>query len=279
VYAVIDKFVELLLLPPALLPAERVGARRPAAVSDIPSVTCALTVAETRGSGLGRLVGPGDLPIRSTATVAVAAGADGFSADLRSVRLDPLPMRRDPSSVSPSLTERDVTVVNVTDAAHQVEYRLVAEPTRATEYRVDRAAARVVFGSAQQPGDRIELSHWTVEAHDPVVADRLRGVLALELWAFDVTSISALSRQLQDRLAARGAARERGFLRLEPARLDAAEGVVRTTTNGGTFAAWAQRLDYTFAFEGVHGATASSGVIRRIDVGIDDGLGDTLTIS
>jgi hypothetical protein len=277
-YIVIDKLVELLGLPTPVLAADRIGARRPAMAGDVPAIACGVVVSDTKGRGIGRFIGSKHVPVQLTTRVQVSASGDAFSGDLRTLRLVP-PMRREPAPTSHTLTERDVGVINVTNPAQPAVYRLVARPENAAEYRADLVAALIRFGAPQRVGDTLEVSYWTVEWHEPTESDLMRGTIALELWTADVGAIRDLARRVEDRLTLRGPARERGFVRLEPARLEPAAGATHVSSTGASFPAWTQRIEYAFTFEGTEvGATSDGGIIRRIDANLDGGLSETLAI-
>lgn len=274
-YVVVDGLVNLLGGAQPVLAPERVGARTPAAAGDLPALICDVVLSEVNNRRIGRVVSASHVPVLMTTHVTVAP--DGaFSPNFRTLLLPP-PVRRAPTTNG--TTAADITVTNVTDAAHPITYSPSVAPASAEEFRLDLTAARVVFGAPQRPGDRLELAFWSVEWHEPASVERYRGTLELELWANDSAGVAQLARQVQDRLAQRTAARTCGFLRLEPARLHASIATTHLSPTGSSFAAWTQRLAYGFAFESVLGGEVSSdGIIRRIDVGLDDGLSEALTI-
>jgi hypothetical protein len=274
-YVIVDGLVTLLGGATPVLAPERVGTRTPAAAGDLPAAICDVILSDVNSRRVGRIVTAKHVPVQMTTHVTVAP--DGaFSPDLRTLLLPP-PVRRAPAANGTQ--GADVTVMNVTDGANPVAYTHAAAPASTAEFRFDLTAARVVFGASQRPGDRLELSFWTVEWHEPTSVDRYRGTLELELWASAAAGVTQLARQVQDRLAQRTTARACGFLRLEPARLHASIATTHLSPTGSSFAAWTQRLAYGFAFEAVlAGEVSGDGIIRRIDVGLEDGLSETLTI-
>jgi hypothetical protein len=202
----------------------------------------------------------------------VQPAADGFSADLRTLEL-PVPVRRAPLGAG----EGDVAIANLTSGT-TVVYSAVNQPGTAAEFRLDFARARVVFGAAQQAGDRLEVSHWTVSFREPLRAELLRGTLRLELWTSSATQAITLLTRLQDRCAA-ATTRTYGFIRLDAQTVEPAESLQQSSGVGGAFSAWRQCLEYAFAHEYVGGGEDSGGAaIRRIDVTMDDVLPDRLTI-
>jgi hypothetical protein len=98
--------------------------------------------------------------------------------------------------------------------------------------------------------------------------DRYRGLLSLEVWATTFAQASTISRNLQARLAGEaGLLRQKGFVTLQPAGLEAAENVMRPATTTASFSAWRQGVAYRFAFEVQEGGELRTGEpIERIDV-------------
>lgn len=280
-YAIVDRLVALLgqAAPTPVLAPSRIGAVRPTLAGDLPAIACTIVVSSIAGRGIGRFVGSKHLPMRITKRVEVGAlAADAFTPDRRTLRLVP-PLRRAPAPVSRTLTEADLSVTNVTDEQNPVIYRMVPSPASTAEYRADLVSASVIFGAPQRAGDTLELTCWTMEWHEPTESDLMRGTVALELWTSDSASVGALSRSVQNRLSLRGAARELGFARLEPERLEAATGATFPSFTGSTFPAWTQRLEYGFTFEGgVGGEASEGGVIRRIDATLPGQIDEALSI-
>ena len=275
-YSVVDRLVDLLRLPEPLLPASSIGARRPGVNGELPAIACNVTVSSVAGRGVGRFVGSKHLPIQMTTRVVAAPGAAGFSTDLRRLRLPP-PVRRNPTPTSKDLDAGDVGVVNVTAAP--VAYRVTRAPAAVTDYAIDLIAARLTFGAPQAAGDTLELSYWTVEWHEPMESDLVRGTLELEVWGAQSSTVADLARRVQDRLRLRQESRALGFLRLDPAKLEAASAGVFPSSGTTPVSAWMQRLEYAFAFEGAPaGARSEGGIIRRIDAAIDGQIDETLTI-
>ena len=280
-YAIVDRLVALLgqAAPAPVLAPTRIGTVRPTLAGDLPVIACTVVVNSIAGRGIGRFVGSKHLPMRITKRIEVGAmSPDAFTTDRRTLRLVP-PIRRGPAPTSRALTEADLSVTNVSDAGNPVTYRMVASPASAAEYRVDLIAAAVIFGAPQRTGDTLEIVCWTMEWHEPTESDLMRGTVALELWTGDSASVGALSRSVQNRLSLRGTARELGFARLEPERLEAATGGTFPSFTGSIFAAWTQRLEYGFTFEGgVGGEASEGGIIRRIDATLDGRIAESLSI-
>lgn len=264
---VVDVLAGFLAAPPEpVLLAARIGAKRPAASSDLPAVAVSLVLDAARGRGVGRLVREGETLNRQTTTVAAQPGVDGFSQDLRTWWVTPLPLQRGAVSNGLRPAAYDVSVRRITDAAHPVPYRMVERPGRDDEFAVDALRARVVFGAAQRAGEVLEISHWTLVWRDAIRADRFAGTAALDVWASTFAELDDLARRVQRRLADSSAARERGFLKLSPKRLDTAAEVRFAPAVGSPFAAWVQRLEYSFVFEAEDGGAESAGTrIVRID--------------
>jgi hypothetical protein len=110
--------------------------------------------------------------------------------------------------------------------------------------------------------------------------DVYSGLLELEAWAETPAVLDQLTGRLQQRLAASAEpARARGFLRLQPARLDPAEQLLRQPAVGAAFAVWRQPLGYRFTCELEEvPAPDEGGVIRRIDVAVGDGLAESFPV-
>jgi hypothetical protein len=273
----LERLAELLALAPEpTLSRERIGVKRPAALADLPALALSVLDEGRRGIGLGRFVREGHTLAQSTTAVTVAPGADGFSADLRTYALSPLPLRRDPASLSPAFGPDDVRVSSAGGPGAPVSYRLVANPTAPDEFALDVAHAQLVFGAAQRPGDVLQIVHWTVTWRDEIRIERAEGTLALEAWATTFALVDGITARVQEHLGRRAAARERGFLRLAPAALESAAEIRQ---DGATFAAWVQRLAYRFTFEAQDGGAESTGTrIKRIDVGMNGALTESLVI-
>ncbi len=281
-HLVIDKLTEVLLTAPdPVLSASRLGARTPSSLGEVPRVAISVTNDSTRGTGLGGFFRAGDTPARSTSVVEVAAAPATFSADLRTLRIAPLPLRRNPASVDEEYGAGDVEVANVTDPGQPLAYRLRTEPSRADEFALDVPRARVVFGRPQQPGDRLRLVHWTVTRRDEVLGQRYSGAVTLEFWGTDADEVGDLSRSVEAKLRNRLVLlRQKGFSSLRPKRLEAAEGLRVDPPQGSPFGAWKQRAEYRYAFEAEEGGELSSGVaIERIDVDVDDHLEEQFSVT
>ena len=268
---VVDRCAEVLAAAPdPVLPLASLGSKRPATGADMPSVAMSLALDTPRGIGFGRFIRAGDVLAQSVDVVAVTSGPDTFSVDLRSLKIAPPPLKRNPSSAAPDFGPDDVQVRNVTDLAHPVAYRFVDRPLAKDEYLIDLDLASVVFGAPQTPGDKLELTHWTVTWRDDVLGDRYRGLLVLEVWAHSPAEVDLVARKLQSRLAGSTTlTRDKGFMLLRPADLDPAENVLYQPAGGSAFPVWKQRLTYRFVFEYEEGgALSSAGPIKRIDVDV-----------
>jgi hypothetical protein len=257
-----------------VLSANRVRAARPALSSDLPTVAVGMSLSDAGTVAPSRFQREGDQVVRHVRRLAAQAGTDGWSADLRSLDLTPLPVKRKPPA---NVDDVDISVTNVTGTP--MTYQLVATPATAEEYRFDFARARVVFGAPQASGDTLEIAHWTLSWREPMRWERLQGALLLELWSVSATEAAGLTERLQNRLSEPALLRAYGFLKLAPQRVESAESLQHTSGVGGPFAAWRQRLEYAFAHEFTGGGEATDGAaIRRIEVTIDDATPDSLTI-
>jgi hypothetical protein len=278
---VIDGFVQVLATSPEpVLPSSHMGAQRPAAASDLPAIAISLILEDSGGIGLGCFVRAGHTVVQHTGVVEVQSTPQTFSTDLRSLRIWPLPLKRNPSSTKRAFSEDDLQIRNVTNPTQPVQYRMVDRPAGKVEYELDIQKALALFGEAQTAGEKLEVVHWTVTWRDDILGDRYRGELTLELWARNLGEADDLSRRLQARLKSnRPLLRQTGFLILQPARLEPLEQVQHDPPAGSPFSAWRQRLGYRFAFECEEGGELSSGVpIKRIDVSTDQQVVESFSI-
>jgi len=110
--------------------------------------------------------------------------------------------------------------------------------------------------------------------------DVYSGLLELEAWAETTSTLDQLTTRLQHRLTTSfEPARTRGFLRLQPARLDPAEQVLRQPAVGSAFAVWRQRLNYRFTCEVQEVPPPSDGgPIQRVDVVVGDGVVESFSV-
>lgn len=268
-HEVVDRFAEACAVEPgAVLARSRIGPRRPMAGGDLPAITVALTVDRVPGAGVRRLEREASTLVRSVATVVVGDASRHFDAGLQSLRLDPLPLRRNPASLAGSAwSDADVVIRNVT-AATPVSYRLIDRPASVDEFALDAARGVVAFGAPQRAGDRLEVAHWTLELRDDVTCARFAGAMRLEVWGSTASDVETIARTVQARVS-RGRAlfRQRGFARLSSSRLDPLEQVLIPSASASPIPAWRQGLEYAFAFEARDGgAVSAGGRIQRIDV-------------
>jgi hypothetical protein len=280
-YAIVESFAQLVATPPEpVVTASRVGARKPSTPGDLPAMVISLSIDDQRTSGLGRTLRSGELVTRTSAIVEVSVTPDTFSADLRHLRLSPLPLKQNPASIKGAFTAGDVQVTNVSDAAHPVAYRFARQPAEQQEFTIDAAQARLTFGRSQTSGDKLEVVHWTVTWRDDIEGVAYRGLMNVDVWAERLGEVTTASQKLQDRLASQHMLmRQFGFSKLQAAGLVAAEHVLHTPPVGSPFQVWRQSLTYRFAFEVERPAQDSSaGPIRRIDVEIDGNIDESLEI-
>ena len=272
-YQVIDRLVEALASgSDPLLSADRLGPKKPTASVEVPAIVFSLRLDQAKGAGLGRFVRAGDSIVRSTNIIQVAPSVDTFAPNLKSLRIAPLPLKRNPSSTSTNFSASDLTVKNVTQQNNPLDYIFTEKPARPTEYAVKTATAEIIFGAPQTPGDKLEISHWTVTWRDEILGDIFRGQIAMELWAGTINQSRDLSRRLQDKLKSeRSLLRGKGFVDLKPVALRPAENISHVPVAGSAFPVWIQTLEYGFTFEAEDGGELSSGIpIKRIDVDVDD---------
>jgi hypothetical protein len=110
--------------------------------------------------------------------------------------------------------------------------------------------------------------------------DVYSGLLELEAWAQTASALDQLTVRLQRRLTVSAEpARERGFLRLQPTRLDPAEQLLRQPAVGSAFAVWRQQLSYRFTCQLQEAPLPSdAGLIQRVDVGVGDGVVESFSV-
>jgi len=272
-YIVVDRLVEALASGGnAILSADRLGSRKPAAGIDVPAIVVEVNFQTAKGAGLGRFVRAGESIVSATSIIEVEATVDTFSPSLKSLRISPLPLKRNPSSTTENFSAADIQIKNVTDLSNPIDYTFIEQPTSRTEYTLNRATAEIVFGSPQIAGEKLEVSHWTVTWRDEILGDKYSGSLSIEVWENSFNLTRDLSRRLQDKLQTdRALLRTKGFQSLQPLTLGPIENVSQPVTVGSAFSAWKQKLEYRFAFEAEDGGELSSGVpIKRIDVDMDD---------
>lgn len=278
---VVDKLVEVLSASPdPVLTASNIGVKSPSNGSDIPAIAVSLTIEHDKGTGIGRFVRSGESIAKNTAVIEVRATPETFSSDLRLLRLWPLPLVKNPSSTKRNFSEEDIQIRNVTDLGHPIDYRIVEKPVRKEEYTLDVPRAQVVFGGPQTEAEKLEVSHWTVTWKDDVLNESYTGSMTLDIWSNNLNQGSEIARKLQQKLSSnRALLRQKGFLKLQPAGLEAVENIQHGAAIGSPFTAWKQKLTYKFAFEAQEGGELSSGIpIKRIDVDMDDHIDESLSI-
>ena len=280
-YVVVHKLIEVLSqTPDPVFSAGSLGTKIPWVSSDLPAIVISLVVDDETGNGIGRFIRSGNA-LASTSTVeAVEASNERFLDNFRRLRLHPLPLRKRPSSTEPQFTEDDVQIVNVTDQNNPVSYQVVEQPAALHEFALDATRAEVRFGQAQQLGDQLSVSHWTVTWRDEIRALRYNGTLTLEVWAGSFEAADTIARRLQDRLRTQPSLlREKGFARLRPASLAPAQNSQHDPLGNAAFSAWRQKLGYVFTFEAEEGGELSSGgIIERIDVDMNDALPESFRV-
>lgn len=272
-YLVIDRLIEALSSGSApLLSADRLGTRKPTGSTEVPAIVFSLRLDQAKGAGLGRFVRSGESIVQSTTIIDVAPSLDTFAANLKFLRLAPLPLKRNPSSTGSGFSSNDISIKNVTQQDNPINYTFTAKPEQPTDYTVKTATAEIIFGAPQTPGDLLEVTHWTVTWRDEILGDTFRGQIAMEIWANTTTQSRELARLLQDKLkSGRSLLRTKGFADLKPVALQPAENIMRVPVVGSAFPVWIQTLEYAFTFEAEDGGELSSGIpIKRIDVDMDD---------
>lgn len=272
-YHVIDRLVEALTSgSDPLLSADRLGPKKPTASVEIPAVVFSLQLDQAKGAGLGRFVRAGDTIVQSTSIIQVAPSVDTFLENLKTLRISPLPLKRNPSATTTKFGAGDISIKNVTQLDNQINYTFTDKPLQPAEYTVKTATAEIIFGAPQTPNDKLEVSHWTVTWRNEILGDTFRGQIAMEVWANNLNQSREVSRRLQDKLKTdRSLLRNKGFVDLKPVALRAAENITHVPVVGSAFPVWIQTLEYRFTFEAEDGGELSSGIpIKRIAVDMDD---------
>ena len=280
-YIVVHKLIEVLVqAPDPVLSAGSLGTKVPSASSDLPAIVISLVVEDEAGNGIGRFIRSGTTLASTSALETVAATNERFGDNFRRLRLHPLPLRKRPSATEQPFTEDDVQIVNVSDQGNPIPYRMVEQPTAAHEFMLDVARAEIRFGQAQQIGDQLSVSHWTVTWRDDILAHRYKGTLTLEVWAGTFEQTDAIARRLQDRVRAEPSLlRDKGFVQLRPVSLAPAQNTLHEPPGTSAFAAWRQKLQYRFTFEAEEGGELSSGgVIERVDVDMNGALPESFRV-
>jgi len=280
-HLVIDRLIEVVTATGGIsVPAGNLGPKRPSSGDEIPAVSASLTLETEKSPALGRFVRSGDSPTKSTSVVEVKASLETFSVGLKSLRISPLPLRKNPASARKEFAADDLQIRNVTNPANPAQYLMTENPLRKEEFRVDAARAVVVFGAAQTEGEKLEVTHWTVAWRDEILADRFIGLMALEMWANSFNEVDGITRKLQEALRSnRVLLRAKGFLKLQPFSLGAAERLLLEPPTGSAFPAWRQNLAYKFVFEAEDGGELSAGIpIKQVNVEMDDHVVETFSI-
>lgn len=278
---VIDKFVEVLLMAPTpVLASGNVGLKKPSGSGDVPAIFISLNIESNKGNGIGRFIRAGDTIAKNTNVTEVKSSTEAFLNDFKLLRLWPLPLKKNPSSVEEKFTELDVQVKNVTDPNTSVDYRMVDEPIQKEEFKLDVPGAQIIFGQTQTEGDKIEIVHWTVTWRNEILGERYSGLMILEIWTNGSNEVDEVSRRLQNKLKSNQAAlRQKGFLKLQPAGLESIENKLIEPPTDSFFSVWKQKLKYKFVFEAEEGGELSSGVpIKRIDVDMNDNLAESFIV-
>ncbi len=281
-YVVIDRLVEALTSGGnAILSADRLGSKKPAASIDVPAIVLVANFQTAKGAGLGRFIRAGESIASTTTIIEVKATEATFSPSLTSLRISPLPLKKNPSSTTTNFSATDIQIRNVTDLSNPINYAFIEQPTTRSEFKVNRATAEITFGSPQISGEKLEVTHWTVIWRDDILGDKYSGNISFEVWENSFNLARDLSRRLQDKLQTdRVLLRAKGFQSLQPLSLGAIENVSQAATVGSAFAAWKQKLEYKFAFESEDGGELSSGVpIKRIDVDMDDFIVEEFSVT
>jgi len=250
----------------------------PAGEGELPALVISLNLDEKNGAKVNRYVREGNGVVKNESVVEVNGADTRFSSDLLTLRIEPLPVRKNPASMSRELGADDLLVRNVTTLAQAVSYELADRPTRPDQFDFVQSTATLRFGQPQKAGDKLEITHWTLELRQDITSDSFRGNLAVEVWAPSSDQAENLAGKIEDKLARdRGELRNQGFFCLEPCSLEPVTVISRAS--GAAFSAWTQRLSYRFAFEAERGGESSSGtVIRQVNVDLQGENPESFTV-
>jgi hypothetical protein len=210
----------------------------------------------------------GDSVVLHTDVFDVSPTNPVFSPILDSLRVEPLPVRKNPASHEREFGGSDIPVRNLTVPQQPVSYRFVQKPVARDEYTFRTADAYILFGQPQKVNDKLEVTHWTVASREDITIDRFQGKLTIELCTATSEQAETLYGAIENKLTReRNLLREGGFYKFAPYTLEPATAVVQTTPFSSSFPLWRLRLGYRFAFEKERGGESSTGsTIRRIDV-------------
>jgi hypothetical protein len=278
---VVDRLATVLSTPPdPAVGSAAVGTRQPATSGDLPALVIGLRIDDVKGLGLGGFVRQGHTPVQSTSTIDVAAAEETFTPGLRTLRISPLPLVRNPAAAGSSFSEADIQLRNITDPANPWPYQLSGNPTRADQFRVYPSWGEIVFGQPQTAGDRLELVHWTLTWREDIRAERFSGHVTLEAWASSFTDLDGIvQRSLAKLSGVPEALRHQGFQRFVPAGLSPATQTRWEPAVGTAALVCRQMMEFRFTAEIEQGGEISSGgVIRRIDVAMDDTVDEQFSI-
>jgi hypothetical protein len=279
---IVERLAQFLSMPPdPALGAGRVGARQPATSGDLPALVISLQIDDVKGIGLGRFVREGHTPTRSTSLIEVAAAEeDKFLPGLKTLRISPLPIIRNPDATTPSFSQQDISIRNLTDPNNPRMYQMVDSPSRADEFGVFPSRGEVAFGQPQIQGDRLELMHWTLTWRDDIRADRFSGVVTLEAWSSTFNDLEGVvQRTLAKLRALPDPLRRKGFLRMLSAGLAPATQMRWEPAVGTTMVVYRQAMEFRFTAEiEAGGEISAGGRIRRIDVAMDETVDERFSV-
>jgi hypothetical protein len=278
--AIVDKFAQSVASAPVPAAAvDRIGSIEPAAAAQMPRLVVSVVVDDTRGTGLARGARSADVPVRVQTILQVAAGANGWSNDLRTLAIGRLPLKKNPSSLPGPFGADDISVTNVSTGTAQ-PYTLTGTPGSKTQFAIDARSATLRFGSAQTAGDKLDLTHWTMQWHDDVTKTRARGRLVVDVWASDALQLDGIARRLVDSVFSHpDLFRQNGFERIGVDRLEPIASAVHQPGSGTAFAAWKQRVGCSFVFGYETGGAESEGIpIKQIDVEAEGFEHESITV-
>src|SRR5206468_9630562 len=210
----------LTLNAPVMAP-DRIGLQTPAMAGDLPAIVLSITHDERVPAKVNRFARTGDGLVVHTDLFDVSSTNPAFSPSLNSLRVEPLPVRKNPASYEREFGASDLPVRNLTVPRQPVNYRFVQKPTTRDEYTFRTADAHILFGQPQQVSDKLEVTHWTVASREDITVDRFQGEITVELYTATFEQAEALYTAIENKLRReRDLLRQVGFYQFAPYTLE-----------------------------------------------------------
>jgi hypothetical protein len=256
------------------------GLRTPVSRADIPAITISATFDHPKGRGLGSFIRAGNSIVQNRILINFNEPTSTGATNLKSIRIWPLPLRKNPNSNQSGFTEQDIQIKNITDPSRTTEYHLIDRPVDSNEFAINSSTGEVTFGKSQNANDRLEIVYWTVTWRDDITAERFSGTMGLEIWAADASEADTLFKWLDSKVSKNGMdLRQKGFMVFLPRQLEPSQSLQHQPAFGAAFPVWKQKVGYHFVFEGEEGGEISSGApIGRVDVKMDDNFVETFSV-